>query len=182
MDESGRSWGDSLRIRVAINVTQPLVRALRVCTPMGDKLVVSFMYEWLQNFCYLCGWLGHISALCELRFDEGFQDSWEATPYGAWLRAPPGSWGVRKSLTHLQYDEILLPTRPETRRCLEDSRQFINQWNRVLGKERALSMQNQRLLTASLEKGWLKSINLLHRMVSGRMSPKWVSQLTMILL
>ncbi|KAL0345897.1 UNVERIFIED_CONTAM: hypothetical protein Sradi_4421000 [Sesamum radiatum] len=72
MDDSSRSWGSSLLLRVAINVTQPLVRALWVCPTMGDELVVSFTYERLQNFCYLCGCLGHISPLCELRFEEGF--------------------------------------------------------------------------------------------------------------
>ncbi|KAL0462797.1 UNVERIFIED_CONTAM: hypothetical protein Slati_0167300 [Sesamum latifolium] len=40
--------------------------------------------------------LGHIFASCELRFEERFQDPGEETPYGAWLRAPPGSWGSYK--------------------------------------------------------------------------------------
>ncbi|KAL0458053.1 UNVERIFIED_CONTAM: hypothetical protein Slati_0432500 [Sesamum latifolium] len=96
MDESGRTWGDSLRIRVAINITQPLIRALRVRTTMGGEVVVSFTYERLQNFCYLCGCLGHLSAVCELRFEEGFQDPGEAMPYDAWLRAPPRTWGSHK--------------------------------------------------------------------------------------
>ncbi|KAL0456431.1 UNVERIFIED_CONTAM: hypothetical protein Slati_0982300 [Sesamum latifolium] len=96
MEDSGRAWGSSLCIRVALNVTQPLIRALRVCTTMGDNLVVSFTYERLQNFCYLCGRLGHIDTYCELRFDEGFQDPGQTMPYGAWLRAPPSSWGTRK--------------------------------------------------------------------------------------
>ncbi|KAL0345400.1 UNVERIFIED_CONTAM: hypothetical protein Sradi_4371300 [Sesamum radiatum] len=47
MAEFGRAWGFSNRIRVAINVTQPLIRALRVRTTMGDELVVSFTYERL---------------------------------------------------------------------------------------------------------------------------------------
>ncbi|KAL0421003.1 UNVERIFIED_CONTAM: hypothetical protein Slati_3123200 [Sesamum latifolium] len=98
MDDSGRSWGGSLRIRVAINVSQPLMRALRVRTPIGDDLVISFTYERLQNFYYLCGRLGHILVVCELRFEKGFQDLGEETPYGAWLRAPPGSWGGRKAM------------------------------------------------------------------------------------
>ncbi|KAL0298472.1 UNVERIFIED_CONTAM: hypothetical protein Sradi_6507000 [Sesamum radiatum] len=81
---------------VAINITQPLVRALRVRNPVGDELVVSFTYERLQNFYHLCRRLGHISASSELRFEKGFQDPGKATTYGALLRAPPGSWGVRK--------------------------------------------------------------------------------------
>ncbi|KAL0367135.1 UNVERIFIED_CONTAM: hypothetical protein Sradi_3603600 [Sesamum radiatum] len=83
MEDSGRSWGGSPRIMVAINVSQPLVRALCIRTPTGDDLVVSFTYERLQNFCYLCGRLGHISAACELLFEEGFQDPGEETPHGA---------------------------------------------------------------------------------------------------
>ncbi|KAL0379070.1 UNVERIFIED_CONTAM: hypothetical protein Sradi_3212500 [Sesamum radiatum] len=47
MDDAGRAWGDSLQIRVAINVTQALIRALRVSTPQWDELVVSFTYERL---------------------------------------------------------------------------------------------------------------------------------------
>ncbi|KAL0417110.1 UNVERIFIED_CONTAM: hypothetical protein Slati_3542900 [Sesamum latifolium] len=69
MDDSGRSWGGSLRIWVA------MVRALRIQTPTADDFVISFTYKRLQNFCYLCGRLGHISTVCELRFEEGFQDS-----------------------------------------------------------------------------------------------------------
>ncbi|KAL0320137.1 UNVERIFIED_CONTAM: hypothetical protein Sradi_5275200 [Sesamum radiatum] len=95
MDESGRAWGSSLRIRVAINVTQPLLRVLRICTTTGDELIVSFTYERLQNFCYLCGRLGHIHSHCELRFEEGFVDPGDDLPYGAWLRAPSESWGYR---------------------------------------------------------------------------------------
>ncbi|KAK4391485.1 hypothetical protein Sango_1926300 [Sesamum angolense] len=87
MEESGKAWGSSLRIQVAINVTQPLVRVLRVCTTMGEELVVSFTYECLQNFCYLCGRLGHIHSYYESRFEECFQDPREDLPYGAWLRA-----------------------------------------------------------------------------------------------
>ncbi|KAL0433562.1 UNVERIFIED_CONTAM: hypothetical protein Slati_2690500 [Sesamum latifolium] len=95
MDDSGRTWGSTIHMRVAINVTEPLLRALRVCTPMGDELVVSFTYERLQNFCYLCGRLGHIHNSCELRFEEGFQEPTDGMPYGAWLRALSVIWGSR---------------------------------------------------------------------------------------
>ncbi|KAL0403880.1 UNVERIFIED_CONTAM: hypothetical protein Sradi_2028800 [Sesamum radiatum] len=93
MEESGRSWGASMRIRAAINVTLPLVRALRVVTTMGDEVVVSLTYERLQNFCYLCGHLDHISKFCAWQFEEGFEDPGDETPYGPWLRAPVSSWG-----------------------------------------------------------------------------------------
>ncbi|KAL0368285.1 UNVERIFIED_CONTAM: hypothetical protein Scaly_1047400 [Sesamum calycinum] len=94
MEESGRSWGATMRIRVAINVTSPLIRALRIRTTMGEELVVSFTYERLQNLCYLCGHLRHISKFCEMRFEDGFQDPGEETPYGPWLQAPMSPWGT----------------------------------------------------------------------------------------
>ncbi|KAL0325214.1 UNVERIFIED_CONTAM: hypothetical protein Sradi_5090700 [Sesamum radiatum] len=91
MDGYGRAWGSSLHIRI-INMTQPLIRALRVCTTMGMEMVVSFTYEQLQNFCYLCGWLGHIHSYCELRFEEGFTNPIEAMSYRTWLHAFPINW------------------------------------------------------------------------------------------
>ncbi|KAL0444608.1 UNVERIFIED_CONTAM: hypothetical protein Slati_2183500 [Sesamum latifolium] len=121
MEESGMSWGSSLRMRVAINVTQPLTRILRVCTTKGEDLLVSFTYERLQNFCYLCGCLGRILTYCEVRFELGFQDPGEVMPYGAWLRAPPDNWGSRSTgsrLRRLLFDDILHHIHLEVRRCL----------------------------------------------------------------
>ncbi|KAL0356017.1 UNVERIFIED_CONTAM: hypothetical protein Sradi_4048600 [Sesamum radiatum] len=56
--------------------------------PLGSEHLVSFTYERLPNFCYLCGRLGHIGKYCELAFAEGFVDPGNDTPYGPWLRAP----------------------------------------------------------------------------------------------
>ncbi|KAL0409545.1 UNVERIFIED_CONTAM: hypothetical protein Sradi_1888900 [Sesamum radiatum] len=120
MDDFGKAWGASIQIRVAINVTQPLIRALRVSTTGGgggrDELVVSFTYEWLLNFCYLCGRLGHIYASCDLRIDEGFKDHGEETPYGAWLHVPPGSWGSRKPWKALDSPSVRRPANSSTAR------------------------------------------------------------------
>ncbi|KAL0303028.1 UNVERIFIED_CONTAM: hypothetical protein Sradi_6170900 [Sesamum radiatum] len=88
MDERGCSWGATLRIRVSLNVNAPLKRALKITTPLGSEHLVSFTYERLPNFCYLCGRLGHIGKYCELAFCEGFVDPGNDTPYGPWLRAP----------------------------------------------------------------------------------------------
>ncbi|KAL0300395.1 UNVERIFIED_CONTAM: hypothetical protein Sangu_3123000 [Sesamum angustifolium] len=40
----------------------------------------------------------HTSISCELRLEEGFKNPGEVTPYGSWLRAPPGSWGWNRVL------------------------------------------------------------------------------------
>ncbi|KAK4434561.1 hypothetical protein Salat_0618900 [Sesamum alatum] len=85
--ESHITWLESVRIRVNINVSIPLKRALTLHSEHGATVMVRFSYECLPNFCYLCGKLGYIGQFCDLRFNEGFVDHRPATPYGAWLRA-----------------------------------------------------------------------------------------------
>ncbi|KAK4434325.1 hypothetical protein Salat_0595300 [Sesamum alatum] len=91
LDANGYVWGASIRIRVAIDITKPLRRALKIRTVLGDEQLVTFTYERLPNFCYLCGRLGHISRSCELQLMDDFIDPGSNTPYGTWLRAPPPS-------------------------------------------------------------------------------------------
>ncbi|KAL0409698.1 UNVERIFIED_CONTAM: hypothetical protein Sradi_1904200 [Sesamum radiatum] len=88
MDDKFVSWGSSLRIRVALNVDKPLQRVLKLRTTLGDEKLLSFTYERLPNYCYLCGHLGHICKQCDLQFQEGFIDPGDNTPFGPWLRAP----------------------------------------------------------------------------------------------
>ncbi|KAL0317200.1 UNVERIFIED_CONTAM: hypothetical protein Sangu_2134300 [Sesamum angustifolium] len=76
-----------VRIRVSIDVSKPLKRALKLHIVLGDENLVTFTYERLQNFCYLCGCLGHLSHQCEIQLQEGFSDLGDKTPYGNWLRA-----------------------------------------------------------------------------------------------
>ncbi|KAL0434884.1 UNVERIFIED_CONTAM: hypothetical protein Sradi_0196300 [Sesamum radiatum] len=50
MDDTGCSWGASLRIRVLLDVNKPLKKALKSKTTMGEEHIVSFMYERLPSF------------------------------------------------------------------------------------------------------------------------------------
>ncbi|KAL0387439.1 UNVERIFIED_CONTAM: hypothetical protein Sradi_2625700 [Sesamum radiatum] len=86
LDRAGHVWGSSMRIRVSMEVSKPL-RVLKLRTTLGDEQLLSFTYERLPNFCYLCGCLGYLSKFCELRFAEDFTDPGEATPFGPWMRA-----------------------------------------------------------------------------------------------
>ncbi|KAL0402427.1 UNVERIFIED_CONTAM: hypothetical protein Slati_4272600 [Sesamum latifolium] len=83
LDSRGDAWGSSVRIRVML----PLKRALKIRTVIGDEHLVTFTYERLPNFCYLCGCLGHISRQCEVQLQDGFCDPGANAPYGNWLRA-----------------------------------------------------------------------------------------------
>ncbi|KAL0437567.1 UNVERIFIED_CONTAM: hypothetical protein Sradi_0464600 [Sesamum radiatum] len=88
MDNSMDLWGASMRIRVSLDITKPLRRVLKLKTTMRDELLITFTYEKLPNFCYICGRLGHLSEACEMQLSEDFVDPGNNTPYGAWLRAP----------------------------------------------------------------------------------------------
>ncbi|KAK4392767.1 hypothetical protein Sango_2054500 [Sesamum angolense] len=87
--KGSESWGSFMRIRLAIDVSKPLPRALKIRTVLGDEHLVTFTYERLPNFCYVCGRIGHIFKWCEQRFQAGFEDPGKNAPYGPWLRALP---------------------------------------------------------------------------------------------
>ncbi|KAL0387734.1 UNVERIFIED_CONTAM: hypothetical protein Sradi_2655200 [Sesamum radiatum] len=87
LDSNGEVWGSSIRIRVAIDTSKPLKRVLKLRTVLGDEHLVTFTYERLPNFCYLCGRLGHLSRVCDLQLQDGFSDPGQHTPFGPWVRA-----------------------------------------------------------------------------------------------
>ncbi|KAL0385693.1 UNVERIFIED_CONTAM: hypothetical protein Sradi_2963600 [Sesamum radiatum] len=87
LDSGGQFWGASLRVRVGLNVTKPLRRILKLHTILGSELIISFSYERLPNFCYWCGYLGHIMKLCERQYESDFNEKQEPLPFGPWLRA-----------------------------------------------------------------------------------------------
>jgi hypothetical protein len=84
---TGAAWGKSLRVRVSLDLVQPLQRGQMVSLEEvadGEPLWVAFQYERLPTFMYCCGCIGHGDRECH-RWDyhqHGF-------PYGQWLRAPP---------------------------------------------------------------------------------------------
>lgn len=52
-------YRDFVRIRVEIDVTQPLITELRIPTPQGQRFWARVNYEKLKGFCYKCGVIGH---------------------------------------------------------------------------------------------------------------------------
>lgn len=81
-----------MRIRVKVDITKPLKRALRVKCANGESLMVTFTYERLPNFCYRCGVIGHLLKSCRIEFEiEAISgDPQEETlEWGDWLRSSP---------------------------------------------------------------------------------------------
>ncbi|KAK4397799.1 hypothetical protein Sango_1255400 [Sesamum angolense] len=78
-------WDSSMRLRVELDISKPLKRFRQLRTTRGEGLVVSFTYERLPNFCYLCGLLGQVDRNCVRCYEEGFVESGGELQYGEWL-------------------------------------------------------------------------------------------------
>lgn len=93
LDEEDMAWGEYLRVRVTLQVSQLLLRCSMFAVGAGEAVWVLFSYERLPNFCYLRGCLGHGEREC-LSVNVSFDlSAMIDLPYGIWLRA--GCYGDR---------------------------------------------------------------------------------------
>lgn len=78
-----------MRIRVEVDLSQPLMRGLRIRLDEGGARWLSFKYEKLPYFCYTCGMLGHRDMDCSQRFEEEHDSDSEELPYPKSLMVAP---------------------------------------------------------------------------------------------
>ncbi|XP_019155810.1 PREDICTED: uncharacterized protein LOC109152623 [Ipomoea nil] len=53
------SWKSFLRIRVTLDITKPLTAKMRIKRKDVDWSWISFRYERLPHFCFICRMIGH---------------------------------------------------------------------------------------------------------------------------
>jgi hypothetical protein len=63
-----------MRLKVRINVNNPLQQGWKVRSSEGNFVPIVFKYEKLGIFCYLCGILGHTDKSCPKLFDMEIDD------------------------------------------------------------------------------------------------------------
>ncbi|KAK3204432.1 hypothetical protein Dsin_018478 [Dipteronia sinensis] len=91
------SLGRFIRVRVLVDVNNPLKRGLRVAFGKGEEVYnVIVCYERLPNFCYYYGLIGHLIRDCLVN-NKRLIDNAELR-FGSWLRASvpvrsKGKWG-----------------------------------------------------------------------------------------
>jgi hypothetical protein len=106
----GAGWGRCMRIRVILNVMQPLERG-RALEVEGKTSWVSFRYEKLPQFCFNCGVLVHRERGCPMPKPTRLSAETGPKHWGTWLRAEEprrkfvGGWTSRSSEENRQNRE-----------------------------------------------------------------------------
>jgi len=68
LEEDGSAVGQYLRIKVRLNITKPLMRGVSLVVEEGENLLwCPMVYEYLPDFCFICGVIGHIDKTCAQR-------------------------------------------------------------------------------------------------------------------
>ena len=101
----GIAIGKFLRVKIRMKINKPIMRGFMLDDEEsngGEKrkkkmsingkedeeeegLWCRFEYEFLPDFCYTCGLIGHVAKECSIRVNRG-----EKAQFGLWLRADIG--------------------------------------------------------------------------------------------
>lgn len=100
-DHTEMRGGNFLRVRVAIDVSEPLCRGRRVKFDENEEGWVSFMYERLPNLCYWCGHLTHEDKDSSLLLRSQGSLSPSDQQFGPWLRASQNN-PMKKTVVEVQ--------------------------------------------------------------------------------
>ncbi|KAI9101612.1 hypothetical protein K1719_023856 [Acacia pycnantha] len=81
---NGRYFRNFLRVRVMLNLRNPLAHGFWLPRPDGRTIWISVRYEKLHSFCYSCGKIGHDNRVCTS--EKLFSSSNHKEPrFGAWM-------------------------------------------------------------------------------------------------
>jgi hypothetical protein len=101
-NNKGSFWREYMRIKVRVDVRQPLKKDSRVKNQGGAWCTVNFKYERLGVFCFVCGILSHSENRCAVRFSMEDDDGSRAWTKD--LRAEPRRRGGRQTSRWLMED------------------------------------------------------------------------------
>ncbi|KAH1105950.1 hypothetical protein J1N35_009718 [Gossypium stocksii] len=90
-----KGWHQFLRIRVNLDVRNPIKRKKLISMARNQSVYALFPYEKLPLFCFLCGRLGHGESFCPVRLtlrDQQVAFGWDLS-----LRAIPRRGGQAMS-------------------------------------------------------------------------------------
>ncbi|KAM6580301.1 hypothetical protein CsatA_004075 [Cannabis sativa] len=79
-------WRDYLRMRVTINVSEPLKKRMKFRKRNGEAFYAYFKYERVPTFCFICGIMGHAERFCNKVSDIPVDQI--VKPYSLDMKAP----------------------------------------------------------------------------------------------
>jgi 14-3-3 protein epsilon len=94
-NNKGSFWREYMRIKVRVDIRQPLKKESRVKNQGGQWCTVNFRYEKLGVFCFVCGIIGHGENKCSIRFSMAADDG--SRGWSKELRADPRRRNGRQS-------------------------------------------------------------------------------------
>lgn len=74
VDKDGKAVGSFLRVKARLDIRIPLMRGIIVLVKRDGREVerwCTVQYEFLPDFCYICGLLGHTDKMCEIKLARG---------------------------------------------------------------------------------------------------------------
>ncbi|XVE96179.1 hypothetical protein REPUB_Repub02eG0199500 [Reevesia pubescens] len=81
-----KALGQFMRVRVLINIHKPLKRVDRVTMNDHEPILVSYKYERLLDFCFICGFLNHHESECDHAIAMKKNVGVISKEHGAWMR------------------------------------------------------------------------------------------------
>ena len=71
LEEDGTTIGSFLRIKTLLDVNKPLRRGVMLMTEEEKPLWCPLTYEFLPEFCYTCGIIGHTDMVFDIKLPVG---------------------------------------------------------------------------------------------------------------
>ncbi|POO00421.1 Zinc knuckle CX2CX4HX4C [Trema orientale] len=89
-DKNGHCYSRFARVRVWLDVTNPLKRTIKVCPRQTfETFWADLRYKKLLDFSFICGHMGHIVRDCRVDVDTEWTIL-ENFKFGNWLKASTG--------------------------------------------------------------------------------------------
>ncbi|KAL8491040.1 hypothetical protein ACS0TY_022890 [Phlomoides rotata] len=130
-------WREYMRIRVDIDIDLSLKRCKKIKLGTSATILVSFKYEKLISFCFICGRLGHTESFCDVLFN--YEDGNVKCEWGTFFRAPDrrialahGDLWLRKR-SSIDREKTIIERAPEGDEFAVDG---ASQWNFNVGEMR----------------------------------------------